>query len=1486
MPDQINISLPFIRSYAFIIGINKYRNGISQLKTAVKDAEDIALLLEKTHKYKVYKCLDATKQQMLDLFAKMKQIVGKDDRIFFYFAGHGIAFDSEKEPQGYLVPADAKSGKKDSLVSMDVLRDILNELPCQHGLIVLDCCFAGAFKWSTSFRSLLFDLTETLYAERFYRFVEHPAWQVITSSAHDQKAADILSDISLGMREGKITSQSQNFNSPFAKALKQAINLEGKADVVRGKRSDGVITASELYLYLREIVEKETYEDGKRQSPAIFTLGKHDTKGEFIFLHPGHRLNLPQAPERNPYKGLHPYSSEEEDEKTFFGRTKAMDEIAQKLTQTSLLIVSSPSGIGKSSVVKAGLFPLLKQKDDFEELLMLRPGDRIHKDWEKLPQLDLAKKQLLLIDQYEEMFVEDGKKSDKEWKSDWEIFEEHLIKLYKRIQAHEKAGKTSQVKIVLTLRSDFEWKLKSAAFGQCFWEEAQLRKFLYRLPPMTSAELRDAMVKPAWVVAYEFESEELIDRILEEINHAPGALPLLSFTLHKLYELRDKDRRLFTEHAYEKQLGGINGALSKHADDIYKGLPTPAHQDAMRKLMLRMVRLNDGSYTRRRVFLNESSRILTNKKLNELDYPDFQDEIVEDVLEELEKKQLVIRGKDELGHYIEPIHDSLINFWPRCLHWIQEMGRENLVLQRQLWQAVLEHHQWKPDSYSQPGATAPFWDNNPKLQQVQLAITDPKDEWFCQKGWGAKSISSLAYLLWTDDNLSPSQLEDMKAYHWFFEEDEAKKYYPEYADPSKIFQKISAQMDNWLNEAELIFIKKSFEKQQSEIERLTRERDEARATALAAKARQIYPQDNTIGLNLAYAAHRAWVNAETASALAYVLNEPNSQFYQRLEGHTDGVVAVAFSPAGKQMLSGSYDKTLRLWDTQSKKEIKRFKGHTERVLCAAFSPNAEEIISGSTDKTLRLWSVGSGKEIKCFEGHEREIKAVAFSPDGKQIISGSRDGTLRIWSCESGEEIQQFEGNTTALSLVFSPDGNHVLSGSYNHTPYLWSIESGDRVKSFKGHTEFAGAVAFSPDGKQMISGSRDTTIRLWSVASGKELKRFEGHTGEIKSLAFFPDGKQIISGSSDRTIRIWKISSGMEIKRFNGHTRYVVSVAISPDSKQMLSGSYDGTLRLWPIASGQYVKHFEKNTKEILSLAISPDGSQIISTSSDKTLRLWSTASGKQFKSFAGHTKKVTTVAFAPNDSMVASGSFDKTIRLWSTETGGEIKCLKGHTHFISSITFSPDGQYILSGAYDKTFRLWDVATGQEIQCSPKHGMKVISVAFSPDGTQIISGSSDKTLRLWSVETGKELRRFGDGDHYPLSVSFSPDGAYVATGADDHSLRLWSVESGIEIQRFEGHTHRIGSIVFLPNGKQILTGSQDHTIRLWSVDSGEEIHRFEAHTAAVNAVTFSPDGKQILSGASDGRMLLRRIVLEEWDEEVYKLNAEERKKYRVVVDY
>ena len=458
------------------------------------------------------------------------------------------------------------------------------------------------------------------------------------------------------------------------------------------------------------------------------------------------------------------------------------------------------------------------------------------------------------------------------------------------------------------------------------------------------------------------------------------------------------------------------------------------------------------------------------------------------------------------------------------------------------------------------------------------------------------------------------------------------------------------------------------------------------------------------------------------------------------EGYTDAVTSVAFSPDGKHIVSGSYDKTIKLWSIATGECIKTFEGHTWVVTSVAFSPDGKDIVSGSWDKTIKLWDVATGECIKTFEGHTWVVNSVAFSPDGKDIVSSSLDGTIKLWSIATGECIKTFEGHTdTVYSVAFSPDGKDIVSGSLDATIKLWSIATGECEKTFEGHTGSVCSVAFSPNGKDIVSGSDDKTIKLCSIATGECIKTFEGHTNVVTSVAFSRNGKDIVSGSWDGTIKLWDVKTGECIKTFEGHTNAVYSVAFSPDGKYIVSGSNDKTIKLWSIATGECIKTFEGHTNAVYSVVFSPDGKYIVSGSYDKTIKLWDVKTGECIKTFEGHTGSVCSVAFSPDGKYIVSGSWDRTIKLWSIATGECIKTFEGHTDFVFSVAFSPDGKDIASGCYDKTIKLWSIATGECIKTFEGHADRIYSVAFSPDGQTVASASEDGTVRLWefpSVET------------------------------------------------------------------------------------------------------------------------------------------------------
>ncbi|KAG6329496.1 hypothetical protein ID866_9593 [Astraeus odoratus] len=506
-------------------------------------------------------------------------------------------------------------------------------------------------------------------------------------------------------------------------------------------------------------------------------------------------------------------------------------------------------------------------------------------------------------------------------------------------------------------------------------------------------------------------------------------------------------------------------------------------------------------------------------------------------------------------------------------------------------------------------------------------------------------------------------------------------------------------------------------------------------------------------------------------------------------GHSSGVLSAAFSPNNTQIVSGSGDGTIRVWDAHTGAQIgSPFEGHTGHVNSVTFSPDGRWIVSGSYDKTIRLWDVHIGSQIgKPFEGHAYHVYKVSFSPDGGKIVSGSLDRTIRIWDVHTGSQIGvPFEGHTGGITSVsFSPDSKWIVSGSLDNTIRIWDVHAGSQIGSpFIEYSSAVYSVAFSPDGKWIVSGARDNTIRIWDAHSGSQIGGFiQEHTGSIMSVAFSPDGRWIVSGSEDE-IRVWDAHTGSQIGIFiRGNTSHISSVAFSPDGRWIVSGSGDKTITLWDVHTGSQIgTHIRGHTRCVNSVSFSPDGRWIVSGSCDKTIRIWDIHSGSQLgNTFQGHTDSVQSVCPSPDGSWIVSASNDCTIRLWDVHTSSQIGSpFQGHVGGVVSAVFSPDDKWIVSGSHDMTVRVWDAHIGSQMY-SPfvGHTSSISSVSFSPNGRWIVSGSDDKTIRIWGAYCGCQIGSLVGHTGNVNSVSFSPNGRWIVSGSDDKTIRVWEAHAG-----------------------------------------------------------------------------------------------------------
>ena len=282
-------------------------------------------------------------------------------------------------------------------------------------------------------------------------------------------------------------------------------------------------------------------------------------------------------------------------------------------------------------------------------------------------------------------------------------------------------------------------------------------------------------------------------------------------------------------------------------------------------------------------------------------------------------------------------------------------------------------------------------------------------------------------------------------------------------------------------------------------------------------------------------------------------------------------------------------------------------GPTDAVLSVAFSPNGITLASGSRDNTIQFWTVTDGRAQGSLQD---SVTTLAYSPDGHTLATGVADNTVKLWDVPRTYVLTTMQGHTDlVLSVAFSPDGRTLASASADQTVRLWGVASGLTLRTLKGHNDRVLSVAFSPDGRTLASGSADQTIRLWDFATGKLLRTLQGHSGAVNSVAFNPSGGTLASGSDDQTVKVWDVATGEAVRTLHGHTDSIRSIAYSPDGRLLASGSSDATVRLWDTSSGQLLRNMKGHSSTVLCVAFSPFGYALASGSADKTIRLWNVA-------------------------------------------------------------------------------------------------------------------------------------------------------------------------------------------------------------------------------------------------------------------------------------
>lgn len=1170
----------------------------------------------------------------------------------------------------------------------------------------------------------------------------------------------------------------------------------------------------------------------------------------------------------SPYRGL--FAFREEDAPFFFGREEFTDLLAASVSDQSILAVIGSSGSGKSSVVYAGLLARLKQTTDWV-IASFRPGQRplqalaaslvpfldgslgetarleetnrlaaafkagsvtLYDVVERIRQKRESERLVLVADQFEELYtlVHDATSRHR--------FLDVLLELV-FMQQYRPAPVFT---LVLTLRADFLGQALSYRPTADAIQEVDVK-----LGPMTGAELKRAVAQPAQKLGVAFEAG-LVPRILDDVGHEPGNLPLLEFALTNLWEKQSAGH--LTHNAYEA-IGRVEGALARYADNVFSAL-SASEQLQARRIFVQLVRPGEGT--------EDTRRLATRAELDG----------AWSLVHRLADARLVITGRDPAGNdTVEIVHEALIQKWGRLRDWMAA-DRDFRVWQERLRAAVRD---WQSHDQDESGL----------LRGVSLSTAE---NWLAERPDDLSQVEK-------DFIIAGIELRRRR------EMETARQQ----AERERLRRRFTWALAAGMLLA-LILASAAFLQWRS----ASRDRDAARvalARQLVAQSQALLDENLDLSLLLAVEAVSLGGEEELEQNLVEVLAySPNlAQFLHLPESDYSSYLRAGLREDG--LLAMGDDASITFWDvhTGQRTDHPEIASRVNTQSRIVFSPDGSKLATISVPddaedsrdtplmgslRSTEIYRIEDGQLLQTFPS-DVFASTVVFSPDGSLLTTVGLSRT-EIWDVESGQLVQTLEGGELAF-ISFSPDSQLVAGSGAGGRLFVWDLSSGEVITNLPAPQNEIYATAFSPDGRFLVTASAGGSIRFWETEDWSSISQaIPAHDGPFL-LAFSPDGATVVSAGEDGVVRRWLVASGEELGQpMRGHQAgTIVGVTYAPGGETLLTGMTVGTANerkpqviAWKFPYRSLFGHDD----QILGVALGPEESMITSVAMDGKALRWS-GNGQFPYMVAAMDWSLDGnwwgAALAPDGQRIARGSRQGPVVMYDGNTGEKILTLDEPPLPIAGIDFTTDSRWIagagcgvgsLTPQRCDTGRtwVWDAESGDVIGMTNFTDANMVhnDVAISDDGRLVASGTfvidgDASRIVLWDVATGEllaEQEAQAVGSSGVFGLAFSPDGTLL-TGNGPREFTIWEIGDGGQLsERFTlQNVHNVTAAAFSSDGRRLATGQIDGTVALWDVETGSSLAVDEnAQSGGITALRFNDDGSLLVSGSQTGRLVLHNI--------------------------